>query len=444
MSITSQQQALIDLVRIQSPISTTVDTVAQLSSDSANPLQNTAVSVLGATINNLNDEDPKKAQALAASLVDNLSSAPVENKEMYLNALGNAGVPSTLSEISQYTDLSDTQVLSGTQVVTEAVEASAYYALRKLPGKQTEDLLVAGLNDTTQPNSTRLLIANVLSDRPDLSSAALSTVTSFKQVADLAGSGTYARYWGTWLGNSNLGVNFPGSFTVSSVNQLYLYADQQANGYVWGNRFLLARGQLVSNRYFPNPAYQFVGAYLDVAGNRITQFQEYILCNAARSGNLWANNWRWSQRISIPIVWVITIDVDVRVTVNVAVDYAYSLNVCNVNNAAMSAGVTPRAGVGVVAEASLNLRLARGGVGISATIMNTLLPTTLSLSFNGSTFRFCSDVHVTTNPLSGYIYAFADVGVDVFFYSYWKRIYSGNLASFNVGSYTYNVLVQCW
>jgi hypothetical protein len=58
MSITTQNQALIDLVRIQSPITTTVDTVAQLSGDNTNPLNKTAISVLGATINNLSDENP--------------------------------------------------------------------------------------------------------------------------------------------------------------------------------------------------------------------------------------------------------------------------------------------------------------------------------------------------------------------------------------------------
>jgi Lipoprotein amino terminal region len=444
MSITTQEQALINLVRIQSPITSTVNTVAALSSNSAvTPLQSIAISVLGATINNLTDEDPKQAQTLADGLLGSLNSAPLEQKELYLEALGNAGLPSTLDSITQYTNLGGSLSISNTLVVTEVVEAAAFNALRKIPGARAEGLLVAALNDTTQPNGTRLLVADVLRDRTDLSSNGAAALANF-QIADLAGGGTYTRYWGSWLGNSKLGINFPGSFTVSSVNQLYLYADQQANAYVWDRQFSVARGQLLSQRYNPNPSYQFVGAYLDIAGNRITQFQEYILCNVSRSGNLWANNWRWSQRVSIPVLWVITIDVEVKVTVNVAVDYAYGLNVCNVNNSSLYGGVTPRAWVGVTAEAYLNLRLARGGVGINVTIMNTLLPTQLSLSYNGSNFRFCSDVKVTTNPLSGYIYAFADVGVDYWLGAYWKRVYQGNLATFNVGSYSYPVLVQCW
>lgn len=443
-TITTQQQALINLVRIQSPISSTVDTVAQLSEDSAFVLQNTAITVLGATIDNLSDENPNQAQSLADGLVAKLNSAPLEQKEIYLEALGNAGVPSTLENIEDYTNVTASLSISDTKVVTEVIEAAAFNALRKIPGERAEGLLVAALTDTTQPGGTRLLVADVLRNRSDLSAGGSTALDGFQIPQDLAGGGTYYRTWGSWLGNSNLGINFPGSFTVSSINQLYLYADQQANAYVWGRRFEVARGQLLSYRYNPNPQYQFVGAYLDLAGNRIVKYEEYILCNYSRSGNLWANNWRWSQRVSIPIVWVITIDVEVKVTVNVAVDYAYGLNVCNVNNSSLYGGVTPRAWVGVVAEAYLNLRLARGGVGINATIMNTRLPGVLTLSYNGSTFRFCGDIRVSTQPLSGYIYAFADVGVDAWVVSVWKRVWQGNLATFNVGTYSYNVLVQCW
>ncbi len=439
MSITTQNQALIDLVRIQSPITTTVDTVAQLSGDNTNPLNKTAISVLGATINNLSDENPNKANALADGLVRSLNDASQDNKEIYLDALGNAGVPATLDEIKAYTEFTPTTIVSGTNVVTEAVQASAYYALRKIPGQEAESLLVAALTDESQPRGTRLLVMDVLKNRPNLSESGAAALN-----AALAAGGTYYNSWGSWLGNSTLGIHFPGSFTVSSNSGLYLYADQQANGYVWGRNFQVARGQLVSYRYNPNPSYQFIGAYLDVAGNRIVQSERYILCNYGYTGNLWANNWHWSFRVSIPIVWVITIDVDVRVTVNVAIDYAYSLNVCTPTNASMSATLTPRAWAGVVAEASLNLRLARGGIGINVTIMNTALPSRFTLSFNGSSFGFCVDVRVTTQPLSGYIYAFADVGIDYWLGAYWKRIYQGNLATFNVGTYSYPVFVRCF
>ena len=440
MSITTQQQALVNLVRVESPISTTVDTLASLSSDSNYEMQDTAIAVLGATIHNLSDENPDQAQALTNDLLSSLSTATDDKVDVYLDALGNAGMPDTLNTISQYTNITGSLSISAT---AEVIEAAAFNALRKIPGEQAENLLVAALNDTSQPNGTRLLVADVLSDRPDLSGTGAAALAEF-QIADLAGGGTYTRYWGSWLGNSNLGMNFPGKFTVSSVNQLYLYADQQANGYVWGRSFQVARGQLASYRYQPNPSYQLVGAYLDLAGNRVVQREAYILCNQGYNGNLWASNWSWSFKVSIPIVWVITIDVNVKVTVNAAVDYTYSLSVCNINNSSMSGGITPRAKAIVTAEASLNLRLARGGIGISVTIMDTRLPGTLTLSYNGSTFRFCSDVRVVTNPLSGYIYAFADVGIDYWLGAYWKRIYQGNLATFNVGSYSYSVLVQCW
>lgn len=449
MSITAQEHALIDLVRIEKPISTTVDTVSQLSGDTTSELKNTAVAVLGATINNLNDEDPQRAQQLADGLVSSLSSASLADKQVYLDALGNAGMPSTLDAISQYTNT--TALLSiaaasplgdpiiGTTPVTEVIEAAAFNALRKIPGAAAEGMLVAALSDSGQPDGTRLLVADILKNRADLSAGGSTALNGF-----LAGSGTFSRNWGSWLGNSNLGIHFPGSFTASNVGQYYLYADQQANGYVWGRSFQAARGQLVSYSYQPNRNWQFVGGYLDLAGSRVVQREAWILCNQNYNGNLWASNWRWSYRVSIPIVWVITIDVDVKVTVNVNVNYSYGLGICDPNNASMYGEITPGANVVVTAEASLNLRLARGGIGIYAKVMDTTLPTRLTLSFDGSTFRLCPSVRVVTNPLSGYIYAFADVGIDYWLGAYWERVYQGNLATFNVGSYSYNVFTTCW
>ena len=451
LSITAQEHALIDMVRIEKPISTTVDTVVQLSADSASELKNTAITVLGATINNLSDEDPNQAKTLADGLVGSLSSAALADKQIYLDALGNAGITNTLDAISQYTNITDVFAfagaaslsedtpITGTTVVTEVLEAAAYNALRKIPGAEAEGLLVAALADTYVVTGTRLLVADILKNRADLSGAGTDSLNSF-----LAGSGTYSRYWGSWLGNSNLGVHFPGSFTASNVGQYYLYADQQANGYVWGRSFQAARGQLVSYSYQANRNWQFVGAYLDLAGNRVVQREAWILCNQGYNGNLWASNWRWSYRVSIPIVWVITIDVEVKVTVNVNVDYTYGLNICNVNSATMYGEITPGANVVVTAEASLNLRLARGGIGIYAKVMDTRLPARLTLSFDGSTFRLCPSVRVNTNPLSGYIYAFADVGIDYWLGAYWERVWSGNLATFNVGTYNYNVFTTCW
>ncbi|MEZ4866225.1 MAG: hypothetical protein R3C14_33215 [Caldilineaceae bacterium] len=438
MSISTQEQALIGFARIESPSQKAVDTLGSLSADGASQLQSTAISVLGAAIDNLKDEDPTQAQSLADGLVSSLNSATEQDMvETYLDALGNAGVASTADKITEYTNISNTSVVSETEIV----EASAYNALRKIPGEAIENTLVAALQDTNQPNGTRLLVADILANRADLSAQGAAALADF-QIADLASGGTYSRSWGGWLGNSKLGIHLPGKFTVSSINQLYLYADQQANGYVWNNSFSVARGQLLSHKY---GNYQKFGAYLNIGGNLISKkYETYLTCNYSKSGTLYSGSYSWKKRFNIPVVWVITIGVDVKVSINGALDYAYGANVCNLNNSSLYGGVTPRVWAGLTAEAYLNLRLARGGVGINATILNTLLPVKLTLTYNGSTFRFCSDIKVITYPLSGYIYAFADVGIDYWLGAYWKRIYQGNLATFSVGQYTYNILVRCW
>ena len=438
MTMTTQEQALINLVLVESPTEGTVGALESLSDNEQSDFHDTAISVLGAAIHNLADEDAATAQSLADALVARLNEATEQdNVEVLLDALGNAGMPATLDTIADYTDIQATGSISE----TDTIEAAAFNALRKIPGDQAEDLLVAALGDEEQPNGTRLLVADILADRPDLSQEGAAALADFN-IADLASSGTYTRQWGAWLGNSKLGTYLPGRFTVSSINQLYLYADQQANAYVWNNKIPLARGQLLSHRY---GSYQKFGAYLNLGGNLVRKsYVRYLPCSYSQNGTLYSGGHSWKKSVQIPVVWVITIGVDVQVSVSAALDYNYSANVCNINNSSLTGGITPRVGANASAEAYLNLRLARGGVGINAKILYTLMPSSLTLSYNGSTFRFCSDVRIVSYPLSGYIYGFADVGVDAFFFVYWKRVFKGTLASFSVGQVEYRLLVRCW
>ena len=147
---------------------------------------------------------------------------------------------------------------------------------------------------------------------------------------------------------------------------------------------------------------------------------------------------------SIPVYAVITIDFEVRASGTFRLDYSYERERLQQNNSSISATITPQAW----AQAS-------GSGGIQPTpgtrwrrgrrhLLRTGIPMTLSAGFNGSAIRFCADIKIWTEPLSGRIYAYADVGIDLWIIKKWWRVFEGPLWSFNVGRFTGNILVRCW
>ena len=108
-----QEEALLGVTLLKSPTASTVNRIKQISDSSVSPLQQTAVLALGAAINNLSYEDPQAAEALSGELKSKLTGIDERDELiLYLNALGNAGMPSTLSAITHY--LTETVTISPT------------------------------------------------------------------------------------------------------------------------------------------------------------------------------------------------------------------------------------------------------------------------------------------------------------------------------------------
>jgi hypothetical protein len=311
--------------------------------------------------------------------------------------------------------------------------------LRNIPGQEAEQLLVATLNNSAEEEAVRMQAASALAERLDLSEAASTALQNY-QSASLASPGLYRRYWYGKLGGSKLGVEFPGGMTVASPPSyyLYIYAYQQANGLIWGRRFNVAQGSVLARGQSNSILF---GAYLSLGGNRIRkQWEQTVPCSASRAGTIWQGYITFlDQTVSVPVAGIITVDLTARIRGWAGLDYSLTANICNFNNSSASVLITPRVWATATGEASLSLAVVRGGAGISATILNTRLPLSVSAAYNGSTFRFCGNIKVQTTPLSGRIYGFADVRV----LFWWKRVFEGTIWSWSSPSYTYTLWSSC-
>lgn len=440
----AKTQALIDISLVKAPTSMTVETVKPLLKSINPALRDSAATVLGAIANHLANNDQVTAQQLADLLATKLSAArQPADAELYLNAVGNTGALSVLPLIKPY--LHATVMINSTGQVTNdlQLQAAALVALRKIPGSDAETLLVDALKDTTQPQTLRVLVANVLHERNDLSKPAQTALDQFS-VSLTAAPGSYNYTWTKLLGNNNLGAEFPGGITVSgppAATGLNANAYQAANAWIFAHSLPIAKGEL---RSFRQGDYQVFGAYLSLGGYVISRFEQQFQCSASRTGNLFNGTLQvLDVTYSVPIFAVLTLNINVKASGSFSLDWNFSVDFCGITQTSLNAGITPKAWVSAAASAYLQLVFVRGGATLNATLLQTQLPAQASLKWMAlptPSLQFCINIQASTQPLSGYL----DVWADVWSWGSWKRIGSQRLWSFSTPSATYPLLVQCY
>lgn len=457
VSITVQEHALIGLVLLDSPTITTVTTVKNISGASDSRLQETAVSVLGAAIHNLVDEDPATAQTLASELVNTLATVTeTADVQLYLNALGNAGLPSTLNTILPY--VNGSVHASANSVVEDFdVRSAALTALRRFPGKEVEAIYVASLQDKNEEYALRLQAASILLDRPDLSSEAANALQTFL-TANLAEPGENSRTWNSEIGNSNAGVEFPGGVTIKSPPTaeylstvasgepssigVSVYTFQNINGLFWHKSFKIAKAEVRAQREGDKIRFR---ASIELLGNLVRKaYDETVNCKDYRAGNLWSGDMNFiNLTYRIPVAGVITVNFNLRLDGHAALDYELNVDACDIVRARASATIIPRAKAVGKASGDASIWIARGGVAMEATLFDTRMPTTASVLYANNKLRFCIDATVIVRPLSGRLYAFADVKTFKKWKFRWKRVWEGTLWEFALPERTYKLLNRC-
>jgi len=467
-SVTTTEHALISLVLIDSPEMTTVNAIKNVSQANSE-IQNTAITVLGATADKLLESEPEMAASLNTELLAGLSASQTqEDLDVYLGALGNAGQEESLNEISQY--LAETLTLNGEVITdTNGIQFSAYSALGGIPGQAAEDLLIAGLSDAEQDLGNRVAILDLMTSRDDLSAAGLAALSEFASLADANSDNIlvaadanaplatyYSKSWNRKYGNSKLGVELPGKFSASGPpgkDGIEIYAEQKADGLVWNKKVNIATGR--TKLWRTGGKYRF-GAWLYLANYKISRKYETnvtqhvsaagveaasLSCNFNKSGNLWKFSKAIDKSFGVPVVGILTVGVSLKVSAKAGLDWKVSGNVCNFSNLSGRAAIVPNVEATAAADAYVSLAVVRGGVGISAKLLNSTLELGTTATYASNRFRICIDAKVSMGSSDGRIYAYADVRN---WRWKWKRKWTGTLASFNTPSRNYSLLNRCY
>lgn len=467
MSEAAREHALISLVLVDTPVMTAVNAIKNVS-QAESGIQNTAITVLGAAANKLVESDPEMAASLNSDLIAGLgTSASQEDLDVYLGALGNAGQADSVDEISQY--LAASLTLNGEIITdTQGIQFSAYSALGGISGQAAEDLLVAGLSDEAQDLGNRISILELMSNRDDLSAAGLAALSAYASLADANTNGEvsaadanaplttyYSKSWNRTFGNSKLGVELPGNFSASGPpgeSGISVYAEQKADGLVWNKKINIATGK--TKLWRTNDKYRF-GVWLYLADYKISREYETDLtqgvmaasadaaplCTFDKSGNLWRFNKSYGKSFSIPVVGIITVGVQVNVGASASLDWSVGGNVCDLTNLNGSAAIVPSVYATASAQAYVSLVVVRGGVEVSAKILDSSFELGATAAYANSNFRICIDAEVKVKALSGKVSAFADRRN---WRLKWKRFWTGTLVTFNTPTKTYTLLNSCY
>ncbi len=449
LTITSQEHALISITLLESPTVTTVQTIKSLSNNDASALQDTAITVLGATADHLSDA--KAAGEITAELTAGLANATSdEKKSLYLDALGNTGDVAALGTIQQY--------ISGTLAVSDTfgIQASALTALRKMPGDQAEGLLVSVLNTSNEeiqnegqdPNlfAQRELAYALLANRAQvsglpLSAAAHAAITTHNTAAASLPGGYYTFSWNRHLGGSTVGVNLPGFMGIATPPPYYpyLFVRQAADAHIWSYTRNLLYGQLLA--YSNGSAFNFQ-AYVHIGGGLIKRQIDYSLpCTYSAGGNLYNTNIKvFDVTLSYPIFWALTINFNISATGYFSLNWTYNHNVCSLSSGNFRGQIIPVVWVRAEASAYVSFAVVRGGVTLEADLLRTSLPATGTIAYGNGQVSFCVNVSAVTQALSGRFYIWGDYWLPF----HWRRAVSATIWTFSTPTGTYSLYDRCF
>ena len=474
-TMTTETQALLAMLSLDEPTDSTVETLEALSADDASEHQDTAIGVLGAAAHSLADSNPTKSQEIAASLTSQLEAADTEEEvTLYLDAVGNAGDPASLETVRGFFSDTEPSARSGSAIsITTFIRAAAFDAVRKMPGNEVEGLLLAPLSDSEEDVVVQQAILNALADRAtdpetQLSPAALSSVSAFinaqeggEEVQAAGADAIQAYRWWRWnksFGNAYVGVDLPGYMYAASPSHsnpygggLYFYGYQRADAHIWQvlNNYTLAKGEIWTQK---RGNLQRFGARLSVLGNRIrVQYIRDLPCAATRIGTLLKRRYRVFSVSKTILVWgVLPLTFRASSYAYFQMVYRYTANVCNVLAPTVRGAIIPYVWATASGSAYVTLVAIRGGATLAATLLKTSMPVEVRAWLASGRLNLCIDVDVNTQPLAMRFFLWADhFTKDGAWWQFWKgwswkRWKEWTVASFNTGTYSYNLWDRCY
>ncbi len=125
------------LTRVTNPSADSLTWVHSIAEDKSDPNRGSAMLAYGAMLGNLATSEPEEADMLAAGISSRLSeNLDPGELNLYLGALGNAGLASTLNSIAPFE-----------RATPVATRAEAYQSIRKIDGPEVDTMLLAGIGD---------------------------------------------------------------------------------------------------------------------------------------------------------------------------------------------------------------------------------------------------------------------------------------------------------
>jgi hypothetical protein len=256
-------QALMSLAFVTRPTVEAVAAVEQLAARPSSPLYRQATLVLGALAQRLQGTEPLRARNIAQRLVRELSStSDVEQLELYLNALGNAGTAAELRSLTPYLSHPSAEVRLAT-----------VDALRKQPARQVEGQLRA---------------LAILERDPMLRDIARETLEELTGGSGDMGIYTvYNRTWDKWFGGRDLGAQLTAELYIDSANDIYLRSQGDAYAWAFNRSYNIVRARALSEVVNQNGTLKrrFNG-FVSVVGITLVNYDEYLTCGASKTGNL--------------------------------------------------------------------------------------------------------------------------------------------------------------
>ncbi len=436
ITITNQQQALYNMVVLTEPVSQTVGTLQQLSTDEGNELKSTAQKVLSSAIDELDDAELSE-ELLQDLLADLDQAADVDELIDVLYSIGNLGLESSLDTLTLY--ITDSIEVNGEQVTDEYdildINATAYEAMVDIPGFAAEDILIDALLDDTLDDWLWEIIVDILLDRDVYEDTALSQEAydilmeflgdwydadspGFPRAPD-AIDAEFKRSWNWAFGGEKVGIRTPGSFYVAGQPQsanygggIYLFAQQQVNAYVWNpnDNINIASADVTSSKRGANQEFR---VRVSIANRLIAlNHTETLSCSDPnRRLNLLNKNFEFfTVSFSLLASTGVPITLELEASGDLSLDLFAGSNTCAGADPNIYAGIEPSAAIIITGRIYFDVFLARAGGEIQGDLMRTGLPFTGTLSSVNSetTLQACFDVKTVTRPLSITIRVYAE------------------------------------
>ncbi|MFN8441807.1 MAG: hypothetical protein U0175_13595 [Caldilineaceae bacterium] len=437
-SLAVQEHALIGIITLRNPQPSTVQAVQNIANDANSPLHDLALLVLGGLAETYQDPTGNTLGAIKQQLREGLRLAATDDSRiLYLDAIGNSGDASALSQIEGYLAKSN----------AFALRMAAIESLRKFPASDVEERLVTLLNDTTDEPEIREIVANVLRGRV-LSESAAAALAAYDNAALMAASfeqtndTTWKKSWNKHLGGNKFGINLPGSVNAAEKLQpernVSLVAEQKADAHAWSFTYNVAKAEMVSKRNGDHQDFH-LGLYL--LNNKIKkEWNKSVQCDFNKSANVYKKTHTlidFSQKI--PVWAIINITIGIRATGSLSLDYSYDLDVCNPLHPFVSGSITPAVNATLEGYAAVSIEIVRAGASVSGTLLNTSLPAKLTAKRDDK-FELCMNITVKTKPLTIAVKIFAERRKLT---GGWKRFAEKTIFKYETPQKNYALLDKC-